>query len=139
MAKATDQDRARVLDEIAEAGGLKPGVAREVARSTGVPEAEVYGAGSFFHLLAEPDVDVRVCQGLSCQMAGAEDVLAAAKASGLRAEGCQCLAACDQPPAVLRSRRVLPGARRAQSVTDRWSCARPRRRVGGADEGDERT
>jgi len=110
----TPQDRARVPDELHRLGGLRPGVSREVARRTGVPEADVYGVGSFFHLLAEPDVDVRVCQGLSCQLAGADALLEAARASGLRAEGCQCLAACDKPAAVLRGRRVLPAVTPAE-------------------------
>ncbi|MFN8422877.1 MAG: NAD(P)H-dependent oxidoreductase subunit E [Anaerolineae bacterium] len=76
------EDRARVPDELQRRGGLKPGVAREVARATGVPEADVYGVGSFFHLLAEPDVDVRVCQGLSCQLAGAAELLEARGRAG---------------------------------------------------------
>jgi len=97
-----------IPERIQEAGGLEPGVARAVARATGVPEAEVYGVGSFFHLLAEPDVKLRVCTGLSCQLAGAAHVLAAARDAGLPAAGCSCLAACDVPPAVLRERRVLP-------------------------------
>ncbi|MGA0420724.1 MAG: hypothetical protein ACO3P9_11940, partial [Phycisphaerales bacterium] len=36
-------------------GGLTPGAATEVARETGVPEADVYGVGTFYHLLARPD------------------------------------------------------------------------------------
>ncbi len=114
MPMPTPHDRARVPEELERRGGLRPGVAREVARATGVPEAEVYGVGSFFHLLAEPDVDVRVCQGLSCQLKGADGLLAAAQAAGLRAAGCQCLAACDQPVAVLRGRRVLPAVSAAE-------------------------
>ncbi len=91
-----------------EAGGLTPGVARAIASELGVPEAEVWGVGSFFHLLARPQSKVRVCTGLSCMLAGAADVLAAARDAGLPAEACSCLAGCDVPPAVLRDRRVLP-------------------------------
>ena len=83
-------------------------MSRDVARATGVPEAEVYGVGSFFHLLARPDVEVRVCTGLSCALAGADRVLEAARQSGFRAEACSCLAACDVPPAILRHRTVIP-------------------------------
>ncbi|MCB9176748.1 MAG: SLBB domain-containing protein [Caldilineae bacterium] len=107
----SQEDRARVPEALEAAGGLRPGVARALARQTGVPEAEIYGVGSFFHLLSEPEVEVRVCQGLSCRLAGAEALLEAARESGLKAEGCQCLAACDQPPALLRRRRVLPALR----------------------------
>ncbi len=95
-------------DELRAAGGLIPGAARSVSRATGVPEAHVYGVGSFYHLLARPDAKVRVCTGLSCLLGGAEAVLHAAMDAGLPVEGCSCLAGCDVPPAVLRDRRVLP-------------------------------
>jgi len=101
-------DRSKVLELLQEKGGLRPGVSREVARETGVPEAHVYGAGSFFHLLNEPETKIRVCTGLSCRMAGAEALLAQAKAAGLPASKCECLAACDRPVAVLRDRVTLP-------------------------------
>jgi NADH:ubiquinone oxidoreductase subunit F (NADH-binding) len=99
---------AAVPEHLLQAGGLLQGVARQVARETGVPEAHVTGVGSFFHLLARPDKKVRVCTGLSCQLAGAAEVLRAAQQAGLPVEGCSCLAGCDVPPAVLRDRRVLP-------------------------------
>ena len=99
--------RAEILEKIAALGGLTEGVAREVSRETGVPEADVYGAGSFFHLLANPSTKVRVCTGLSCQLAGARELLARAEASGLPVEPCSCLAACDRPPAVLLERATL--------------------------------
>jgi len=99
--------RAQVLDRIRELGGLREGVATTVARETGVAEADVYGAGSFYHLLANPDTRVRVCTGLSCAMAGAHELLNAAQKAGLPTEECSCLAACDRPPAVLRERDTL--------------------------------
>ena len=102
-----DKKQASILDRIRTLGGLTPGVATEVARATGVPEAEVFGTGSFYHLLANPDTKLRVCTGLSCQLAGAEALLAHAKQAGLPVEGCSCLAACDRPPAVLRERGAL--------------------------------
>jgi len=99
--------KAEILERIEALGGLTPGVATEVARATGVPEAEVYGTGSFYHLLASPNTKVRVCTGLSCLVGGSGDVLAAAEAAGMPVEECACLAACDRPPAVLRERDVL--------------------------------
>ena len=103
-----DARRAEVHERIAAHGGLDEGIARQVAKETGVPEAEVFGVASFYHLLARPDRMVRVCTGLSCRMAGADEVLAAAEAAGMPCEGVSCLAGCDVPPAVLRLRRVLP-------------------------------
>ncbi|RME74449.1 MAG: NADP oxidoreductase, partial [Planctomycetota bacterium] len=102
-----ERERARVLEQVQRHGGLRPGVASEVAREAGLPEAEVFGAASFYHLLAEPDVALRICDGVSCALAGAQTLLEQARARGLRVEACGCLAACDRAPAVLRGREVL--------------------------------
>ena len=87
-----------------DVGGLRPGAAREIHARTGVPEAEVWGTGSFYHLVARPDVEARVCTGLTCELAGADEVLADLQARGVNAEGCACLAQCDRAPAVLLTR-----------------------------------
>lgn len=108
--KSMKQDphtRATILDKVREAGGLQPGVARRIAEETGIPEAQVYGTSSFFHLLSQPDIKVRVCLGLSCQLVGARELLQQAQESGLPAEGCSCLAVCDQPVPVLKDRKIL--------------------------------
>lgn len=103
-----EHPRGQLLDRVNALGGLQEGVARQVSEATRVPEAEVYGVASFYHLLSRPDAKLRVCTGLTCALGGATDVLAAAKAAGLPVEEVSCLAACDRPPAVLRGRRVLP-------------------------------
>lgn len=94
--------------EIQRRGGLKRGVAEAVSQQTGVPAADVFGVGSFFHLL-QPEVDVRICSGLSCALKGSEDLLKAAQDCGLSVDSCSCLAACDEAPAALLGRRVEPG------------------------------
>ncbi len=101
------KSKEQLLQAIADAGGLKPGVASSVSKALGVTEAEVYGAGSFYHLLDEPDVKLRVCTGLSCAMANSRDLLKAAEEAGMPVKECSCLAACDKAPALLRERRVL--------------------------------
>lgn len=101
--------RAEIPARLRQAGGLHEGVAREIAAELGVAEADVWGVGSFFHLLARPQARLRVCTGLSCRMRGALDVLAACRSSQLPVEEASCLAGCDVAPAVLRERRVLPG------------------------------
>ncbi len=105
---ADDYDKAKVPELLLREGGLTEGAARIVARETGVPEADVYGVGSFFHLLSSPDTKVRICQGLPCRLRGSEALLEHAKAVGLPVEPCSCLAACDRPVAVLRERTTLP-------------------------------
>ena len=77
-------DAASVPDRLREAGGLLEGVARDIARETGVPEAHVWGIGSFYHMLSRSEAKVRVCTGLSCLLGGAQDVLDAAKAQWRR-------------------------------------------------------
>ena len=63
-------------------GGTAPGVASQVARVTGVPEADVYGTASFYTLLSNQDAGTRVCQGLSCKLAGADSVWPSFKPQG---------------------------------------------------------
>ena len=108
MKKTTSSKISSVPEKIADKGGLQPNVSKEVSIETGVPEAEVYGVGSFFHLLSRSDAKIRVCQGLSCWMAGSSEVLSQSKNAGLPVEGCSCLAACDRPVAVLKDHFVLP-------------------------------
>ncbi|MDP6215437.1 MAG: NAD(P)H-dependent oxidoreductase subunit E, partial [Acidimicrobiales bacterium] len=104
----SDEKRSHLLDMMQQQGGLSDGVSRKLAKETGVPEAHVFGTASFYHLLDDPSIKLRVCQGLSCKMFGAEEVLAHAKAAGMPAGPCSCLAACDRPVAAMRERVVLP-------------------------------
>ena len=96
-------DRLRLLPAFDDAGGLRPGATADVATATGVPEAHAYGTASFFHLLAKPDVEVRVCDGTPCRMRGADALLQGLRDRGVKAEPCACLAQCDQAPALLLS------------------------------------
>ena len=43
---------------------------------TGVPEADVWGSARFYTLLTRKDPGLRVCQGLSCKLAGSVSVVA---------------------------------------------------------------
>ncbi len=95
-----DARREEVLVQLEHAGGLKPGVAGQVQRATGVPEADVYGVSTFYHLLSQPDVQVRVCQGLSCKIAGSDGLMAECQATGSTAAFSSCLGRCDLAPAL---------------------------------------
>ena len=48
-----------------------------------------------------------LCAGLACALHGGSELLAAARASGLEAEGSACLAACDHAPAWRRDNELL--------------------------------
>ncbi len=92
-------NRERILELLEAKGGLRPGVVAEVHRETGVPEADIYGVASFYHLLARPEDGVRVCQGLSCRIAGSASVQADLKAKGIASAFVSCLGRCDLAPA----------------------------------------
>lgn len=100
--------RHKIPELLQKLNGLQVGNSKEVSIQTGIPEADVYGFGSFYHLLSDPKIKIRVCTGLSCRMSGADEILEAAKKIGLPTAKCSCLAACDKPPAVLRERTTLP-------------------------------
>jgi NADH:ubiquinone oxidoreductase subunit F (NADH-binding) len=131
----SDHQRASIPDRIQQAGGKLEGIARQIAENTGIPEAHIYGVETFFHLLDRPHKKIRVCTGLSCLMAGAEQVLRAAESAGLPVEECSCLAGCDVPPAVLRDRRVLP----AVQVQDMERTGGDWTQLAAKDDADHRT
>jgi len=91
--------REEILERIEQLGGLKPGVVDQVHAETGVPAADIYGVATFYHLLAKPDVRVRVCQGLSCKLAGSDSLMEQLRADGDDAGFVSCLGHCDVAPA----------------------------------------
>ncbi len=93
--------RFRVLELLEHHGGLRPGVVQQVGQETGVPAADVYGVATFYSLVARPDANVRVCQGLSCTLGGADELLAKLAADGVTHEAVSCLGACDRAPVAI--------------------------------------
>jgi NADH:ubiquinone oxidoreductase subunit F (NADH-binding) len=91
--------REEVLDRLAEKGGLRPGVSKEIHKATGVPEADIYGVGTFYHLLAHPDAGVRVCEGLSCRLEDYRGLKENFEGEGKAACFTACLGRCDMAPA----------------------------------------
>ncbi len=79
-----------------------------LASETNVPMAEVYEVATFYHhfdVLAEgdeaPALTVRVCDGLSCELAGAGDLLSRLPAllgAGVRVIAAPCVGRCEQAP-----------------------------------------
>lgn len=96
--QAKGADRERVLEVLHD-------VTREAVESaseaTGVAAADVYGTGSFYTLLDGERRRTRVCQGLSCQLAGAVDCAERLRAEGHEVEWVSCLGQCDRAPAAL--------------------------------------
>jgi NADH:ubiquinone oxidoreductase subunit F (NADH-binding)/NADH:ubiquinone oxidoreductase subunit E len=82
-----------------------------LAREMNLPMAEVFEVASFYHhfeIVREGDtpaaLTVRVCEGLSCEMAGARDLLQrlpAVLGQEVRVIAAPCIGRCDQAPAAL--------------------------------------
>jgi NADH:ubiquinone oxidoreductase subunit F (NADH-binding)/NADH:ubiquinone oxidoreductase subunit E len=82
-----------------------------LAREMGLAQTEVFEVASFYHHFdivkegetAPPALTVRVCDGLSCEMAGAQDLLARLPAllgAEVRVIAAPCIGRCEQAPAV---------------------------------------
>ncbi len=106
--------RSEVLKALEHEGMSREAIAR-VSAQTGVPEADVYGAGSFYTLLTQPGS--RVCQGLSCQLAGASELTARLKAEGREVHEVSCLGQCDRAPVLLDQDQRLESAAARGGVT----------------------
>jgi formate dehydrogenase len=87
--------------------------------------AEVYEVASFYHHFdvvkegeaVPPPVTVRVCETLSCRMAGSADLqaqLGARLGPGVRVVGAPCLGRCEQAPAAVVGRHPVAWASAAQ-------------------------
>ncbi len=94
-------DRERVLHMLEQLGGVTEANVRSVSEETGVPQADIWGAGLFYTLINKPGRRIRVCDGLSCQMAGCNELIEQLESQGKRVERVSCLAQCDRAPATL--------------------------------------
>jgi formate dehydrogenase len=95
---------------------------RALAEELRLSEAEIFEVASFYHHFdivkegedAPPAITIRVCDSVSCMMAGAEDVLA--KLAGLvdpatvRVVRAPCIGRCAEAPAAMVGRSVIARA-----------------------------
>ena len=93
--------RERVLPLMEALGGVSEANVRKVSALTGVPEADIWGSSTFYTLLKRPGKHLRVCNGLSCRLRGADDIIEKLNQSGTTAEAVSCLGQCDRAPAAL--------------------------------------
>lgn len=109
--------RDQILDALSSEGMSAEAVSR-IAERTGVPEADVYGAGSFYTLLTEPGP--RVCQGLSCQLQGSDALASKLESGAGTVHRVSCLGQCDRAPVALGSdlRLDVAGPRGAVTPDD---------------------
>ena len=113
-------DRERILELLEHEGGVTAESVRRVAQETGVPEADVWGAGTFYSLIDSPGKRVRVCDGLTCQMLGGDEIAKSVHQSGTACERVSCLGQCDLAPAMLdESMELVTYANHETTVTPR--------------------
>jgi len=128
-----DARREKILELLEHADALTPALARSVAEQTGVPEAEVWGTARFYTLLTWRGVGLRVCQGLSCKMAGSDALTAELSMSGVPHIQASCLGQCDRAPvAVGDDLRLVRAASRGGVTPDDPELPI---NLGGADDG----
>ncbi len=92
-----------------------------LAQEMRLAQTEVYEVASFYHHFdivkegekAPPALTVRVCDGLSCEMAGARDLLQRLPAllgREVRVIAAPCIGRCEQAPAVAVGQNAVPNA-----------------------------
>jgi NADH:ubiquinone oxidoreductase subunit F (NADH-binding)/NADH:ubiquinone oxidoreductase subunit E len=92
-----------------------------LAQEMRLAQAEVYEVATFYHHFdvlrdgeaAPAALTVRVCDGLSCEMAGAQDLLARLPAilgTEVRVVGTPCIGRCEQAPAALVGQHPVANA-----------------------------
>ena len=101
-------------------GGLHKAHLVALAREMNLPMAQVQEVASFYHhfeLLPDggqpPALTIRVCESLSCEMAGARDLLhrlPALVGPGVRVIAAPCIGRCEQAPAALVGQVAVPHA-----------------------------
>jgi len=90
-----------------------------LAEEMKLAQAEVYEVATFYHHFdvvkegdaVPPAITVRVCDGLSCEMAGAQDLLARLPAllgDGVRVIAAPCIGRCEQAPAAVVGQNPVP-------------------------------
>ncbi|MEC5214747.1 NADH:ubiquinone oxidoreductase subunit F (NADH-binding)/NADH:ubiquinone oxidoreductase subunit E [Polaromonas sp. CG_9.5] len=92
-----------------------------LAKEMNIPIVEVYEVATFYHHFevlkdgeAAPGLTVRVCDGLACELAGAQDLLARLPAllgaQEVRVVAAPCVGRCEQAPAVVVHQYPVPFA-----------------------------
>ncbi|WP_342621040.1 NADH-ubiquinone oxidoreductase-F iron-sulfur binding region domain-containing protein [Rhodoferax sp. GW822-FHT02A01] len=91
-----------------------------LAREMNIPMAEVFEVATFYHHFEvvkgdaqAPGLTVRVCDGLSCEMAGAQDLLQRLPAllgGDVRVVAAPCVGRCEQAPVAVVHQHPVPVA-----------------------------
>src|SRR5438132_1561873 len=82
----------------------------EVARHVLLPKSEVYGIAtgySEFRRARPPTGEIAVCRGLTCLMAGADEVATGAMTAGFPVRRVECRFACQAAPVFEQEEKVF--------------------------------
>lgn len=110
--------REGIIELLEHKGGVTEQSVREVSQETGVPEADIWGTGLFYTLIRRPGKRIRLCDGLTCQMFGADRLADDLEASGKEVERVSCLGQCDLAPASLdESMELVTYAKSRTAIT----------------------
>jgi len=109
-----------------------------LAREMNLPLAEVFEVATFYHHFdvvkegdaAPPAVTVRVCDSLSCWLAGAEELrerLTAALGAGVRVIAAPCIGRCEQAPAAVAGQHPVACAtvERVRALVEKRDLTHP--------------
>jgi NADH:ubiquinone oxidoreductase subunit F (NADH-binding) len=105
-----------LVDRGLETGADLAAAVTAAHRESLVPAADIHGTATFYTLL-DGAPKTRVCQGLSCQLAGAAELADELRAEGEQVELVSCLGQCDRPPAALDPHLEVYGERPRGAVT----------------------
>lgn len=97
----TSNPALEIRDHLARGGDLTPQSISLLASNLRIPEATVRGIASYYADLEEAEPSLRVCEGTSCMLAGADHVRETLNRQGKHCRGVYCLGYCDRSPAVL--------------------------------------
>ncbi|MFK7769486.1 MAG: NADH-ubiquinone oxidoreductase-F iron-sulfur binding region domain-containing protein [Mariniblastus sp.] len=110
--------RERIIELLEHKGGVTEASVREVSNETGVPEADIWGTGLFYTLISKPGKRIRLCDGLTCQMFGADKLAVELAAAGKEVERVSCLGQCDLAPSSLdEEMELVTYAKHKTSIT----------------------
>ena len=99
--KSSTERRERLLPLLEEGPGLSRETIRNAHQALHVPESEIWSTASFYSLLKLPSKSVGVCQGLSCELQGADKWAADLESKGTLVTRVSCLGQCDRAPAAI--------------------------------------
>ncbi len=100
-------NREKVLELLEHEGDVTGETVRRVHQATGVPEADIWGTAMFYTLINKPGKRIRICDGLTCNMLGGNELAERLLAEGKSCERISCLGQCDLAPATLDEQMEL--------------------------------